>query len=40
LATADELVNDSLGCVGEVTKLGFPANQRIGVGNRITNFKT
>lgn len=33
LAWGDELVNDALGCVVEVTKLSLPQHQGIGVGH-------
>ena len=39
LATGDELVNNHLGTVGEVAELGFPDNQCIRLGGRITVFE-
>ena len=35
----DELIDDALGSVGEVSKLGFPQDQSIGVGHRVTQLE-
>lgn len=40
LARADELVNYTLGCVMEVSKLGLPQNQSIRTGHGKTQLKT
>lgn len=40
LAGADELVDDALGCVVEVTKLSFPEDQGVGAGHGIAQLKT
>jgi hypothetical protein len=39
-AGTDELVDDHLGAVGEITKLGFPQDQGLGVGEGITIFES
>lgn len=39
LAGADELVNDTLGCVVEITKLSFPEDQGVGAGHGIAQLK-
>ena len=40
LTTADELVNDALGCVREIPKLSFPDHKGVGVGHWVTKFET
>ena len=40
LATADELVEDALRVVGEVSELCFPANERVRVALRVAELKT
>lgn len=39
LASTDELVDDTLGCVVEITKLSFPEDQGIGAGHGIAQLK-
>ena len=38
-ARGDELVDDDLGAVGEIAELGFPQDQRVGLGERIAVFE-
>ena len=40
LSGSNKLVNNTLGSVEKVAELRFPADQRIGVGHRITQFET
>lgn len=40
LAWADELVNDTLGCVVKVSKLGLPEDQSIRTGHGEAKLKT
>lgn len=40
LSRGDELVNDTLGVVGKVAKLGLPNNQGIGRRQRISILKS
>lgn len=37
---SNELVNDTLGVVGEVTELGLPHHQGVGGGQRVTVLET
>src|SRR5579883_108817 len=39
LARRDELVEDDLGAIGEIAKLGLPDRQRVGLGERIAVFE-
>ncbi|RUS22157.1 hypothetical protein BC937DRAFT_90199 [Endogone sp. FLAS-F59071] len=39
LTRRDELVNDDLGGVCEVSKLGFPDDERVGVDERVTKLE-
>lgn len=39
LASADELVDDTLGCVVEIAKLSFPEDQGVGAGHGIAQLK-
>ena len=40
LARGDELINDYLRAIGEVTKLTFPQHHRLRIGQRIAVIKT
>lgn len=40
LARTDELVDDALGRVVEVSKLGLPQNQSVGTGHREAELET
>ncbi len=40
LAAADELVDDALRRVGEVTELRFPDDQRVGTRQRVSQFES
>jgi hypothetical protein len=40
LASSNELINDALRVVGEVTELGLPHDEAIGVGQRVAVFET
>ena len=39
LSRSDKLVNDTLGCIAKVPKLGLPKHQSIGVGHGVAQFK-
>ena len=40
LTTGDELINDALRIVGEITKLSFPQDEAVGVDNAVAKIKT
>ena len=40
LTAGDKLIDDALGRVGEVSELGFPQDQGVGVGHRVAQFKS
>lgn len=40
LARADELVDDALGCVMKVSKLGFPEDESVGTGHGKPQLET
>ena len=39
LAGGDKLINNDLCAVGEITKLGFPKNQHLGLGKTVAVFE-
>ena len=39
LSRSDKLVNDTLGCIAKVPKLGLPKHQSVGVGHGVAQFK-
>lgn len=40
LAAGDELIDDHLGIVAEISKLTLPHDQRVGIGHRIAELET
>lgn len=40
LSWRDELINDALSCVGEISELSFPNDKRVRIDHRITEFES